>query len=141
MDGAAPLGPVVVDVGCPRLALDVDQDAGWKPKCRVNRRARSFEERLQHAPARSGKPQVLTRWPFEEDGDERAEVALGVLVREKVGGEATFGRIVDRSNVLDVGGVLALAGHPDSVELEHALGGDGVLQGGQRVRVRGGHAD
>lgn len=51
---------------------------------------------------------------------EWAQVALGVLVRVVVSGEATSRVVLDRANVLDIGRVLALARHPHGV---HLLGG------------------
>lgn len=55
-------------------------------------------------------------WSLKVDGDEGAEVSLGVLVRVEEAGETLRGIILDWANVLDVSRVLALARHPNRVE-------------------------
>lgn len=56
-----------------------------------------------------------TDWSLKVHRHERAQVALGVLVRVVVSGEATSRVVLDRANVLDIGRVLALARHPHGV--------------------------
>lgn len=56
-----------------------------------------------------------TDWSLEVHRHERAQVTLGVLERVVVAGEATSRVVLDRTDVLDIGRVLALAGHPDGV--------------------------
>lgn len=60
----------------------------------------------------------LTDWAFEVNGDERAQVSLGVLIGIVVSGEATTWIILDWSDVLQIGGVLTLARHPDGIQLK-----------------------
>lgn len=54
---------------------------------------------------------------LEVDGDDGAEVALGVLVRVEVAGEAAPRDVLDGPDVLLVRRVLALARHPHRVQL------------------------
>lgn len=64
---------------------------------------------------------VLTLRALEVYRHERTQVALGVLVRIEVAGEAANGQIVNRSNVLLISWILTLAGHPDCVELNECI--------------------
>lgn len=59
----------------------------------------------------------LTDWAFEVNSDEWTQISFGVLVRIVVSGEASTWIILDWSNVLQISGVLALARHPDGVQL------------------------
>lgn len=58
---------------------------------------------------------ILTFRSFEEDGDQRRQVALIVPEGEVEPGEASPWQVLDVSNVLNVGGILALARHPHHV--------------------------
>lgn len=64
---------------------------------------------------------VLTLRALEVYCHEGTQVALGVLVRIEVAGEAANGQIVNRSNVLLISWILTLAGHPDCVELNECI--------------------
>lgn len=55
---------------------------------------------------------LLTLWILEVSKDGRAKVSLLVLVREVVDGDAGVGHVLDLTNVVLVGRVLALARHP-----------------------------
>lgn len=58
---------------------------------------------------------VLTSRLLKQHGDEGAEVALLVGEGVVVGGEAPARDVLHGSDVLHVGGVLSLAGHPYGV--------------------------
>lgn len=58
---------------------------------------------------------LLTFRSFELDGDQRRQVALGVPEREVVAWESSPRQVVDVANVLNIGGILALARHPHYV--------------------------
>lgn len=63
----------------------------------------------------------LTHRASEVNGDERAEVALGVLVGIVVAGEPLARVVLDRADVFDVRWILPLARDPDCVELHSGL--------------------
>jgi hypothetical protein len=68
---------------------------------------------------REGKSRgQLTNWAFKVNRDERTQVSLGVLVGIVEAGESAAWIILDWSDVLQVSGVLALARHPDCVQLK-----------------------
>lgn len=56
-----------------------------------------------------------TNWAHKVHCDERAEISLGVFEGIVVAWEASSWEVLDFSNVFNVGRVLALARHPDSV--------------------------
>lgn len=58
---------------------------------------------------------LLTFRSFEEDGDQRGQVPLGVPEGEVEAREASPRDVLDVADVLDVGGILALARHPHYV--------------------------
>lgn len=69
---------------------------------------------------------IEIRWTYtfgllELEGNNRAEVAGNVLVGEVVGREPTEGSVSHVANVLAIGRVLAIAGHPNHVELRIEL--------------------
>lgn len=55
---------------------------------------------------------VLTFRSFEEDGDQRRQVALGVPERKVEARESSPRDVLDVADVLNVRGILALARHP-----------------------------
>lgn len=81
-----------------------------------------------------------TDWSLEVHRHERAQIALGVLVRVVVSGEATSRVVLDGTDVLDIGRVLTLARHPHGVHgvLFLLLDGlDVVLEFGGHVAGQG----
>lgn len=81
-----------------------------------------------------------TDWSLEVHRHERAQVTFGVLERVVVSGEATSRVILDRTDVLDIGRVFALARHPHCVHgvLFLLLDGlDVVLEFGGHVAGQG----
>lgn len=58
---------------------------------------------------------LLTFRSFEEDGDQRRQVALSVPEREVVWRESSSRQVLDVANVLNVRGILALARYPHYV--------------------------
>lgn len=61
---------------------------------------------------------ILTNWTLKMHRNQWAQVALRVLIWVVVSGETAAGVVLDRSDVFNVSGVLALARHPNSVHLQ-----------------------
>lgn len=96
------------DVVRPGLALNVNDDA----TCKIH----GMHCNLQRMPI-NFRNAIRTNWSREVHSHQWAEVTLGVLVRIVVAGEALARIVFDRSDILDVGGILALARHPNGVAL------------------------
>lgn len=133
----------IVDVLGPGAALHVDQDFGCNRDAGVHQG--QWRCMLACLPPRrccTGRTgevpdEVLTGGALHPDGDDRAEVAVLVLVGEVVAGDALGGVHADGAHVLLVRGVLALAGHPYRVEL-HGKQGHGVgLEAFKSAEVHG----
>ena len=77
---------------------------------------------------------ILTLGFLKEDGHEGTEIAGRVLEGEVVAGETASRNVLNGPDVLDVGGVLALARHPHGVAVLLLLAGDVVLQVVRHVR-------
>lgn len=73
---------------------------------------------IDHCEFNNYSKAILTNWTLKMHRDQWAQIALRVLIWVVVSWETTAGVVLDRSNVFNISGVLALARYPNSVHLQ-----------------------